>query len=151
MRHPLLLSALFLAIPAHAAPGAADHPITPADLLRMHKGGLKDATILDFLQAYQARLQVGDADFQALAQAGFKPETLQALRTLPAPPAPPEEALDLPLPRFFVGYRHDPAAFPAWYYGPFSSDSVTGARNGARGGVRHVVLPSAGHGWGRRR
>lgn len=135
-----------------AAAASERHPMGGADLLRMHKGGLNDATLLDFISAYQVSLQVSEAEFSALAEAGLKPATLQALRdrTLASPPPAPVNApvgkdgkvpLEAPLPRFFVGYPHDPSSFPAWYYGPFAADSVSASQH-PRG---HAAQ---GWGWG---
>ncbi|MBI1752137.1 MAG: hypothetical protein HY014_01030 [Acidobacteria bacterium] len=118
----------------------------------MHKGGLSDATILDFISAYQASLRVSEEDYSALAEAGLQPATLQALRNrvLASQPAVSSDAeagegakmaLEAPLPRFFVGYPHDPAVFPPWYYGPFAVDSVSGSQHPGRNAT-------PGRGWG---
>lgn len=122
-----------------AAAAAERHPIGGVDLLRMHKGGLNDATILDFIGAYQASLRVSEGELSALAEAGLKPDTLQALRDRALAPRPAVSAdaevgkdakatLEAPLPRFFVGYPHDPTVFPSWYYGPFAVDSISGSQ-----------------------
>jgi len=120
-----------------------DRTTSAADLLRMRQGGLRDESILSFLQVYEARLTLSVAEIHTLSEAGFKPETLRALQEQRfVPPASPEESGEGPLPRFFVGYPHDPAAFPAWYYGPFKSDSATASqhpgRNAPRAGVHAV-------------
>lgn len=118
----------------------------------MHKGGLSDATILDFIGAYQASLRVAEEEYSALAEAGLKPATLQALRdrvsaSRPAGPSDAEAdkgakvALEAPLPRFFVGYPHDSAAFPSWYYGPFAADPISGSQHPG-------VNTAHGRGWG---
>lgn len=142
MRYPILLGASWLVCCVSGQASGADHLTTAADLLRMHQGGLKDDTILAFLQAYGAQLQLREADFQKLAEAGLQPETIQALQQR-AQAAPGSEAAlgakDLPLPRFFVGYPHDPSAFPAWYFAPFMGTSATASQHPGRN------IASTGH------
>jgi hypothetical protein len=134
-----------------AGPGttmaSAGELITTQDLIRMHQGGLRDATVLDFIQTYQASLSIPEADWLKLGQAGLEPGTIQALRdhalVNPVPPSrdlPPEghRAKQALLPRFFVGYPHDLQAFPPWYYGPFLTDAGSASqypgRSNPRGG-----------------
>lgn len=124
----------------------AGERITTPDLIRMHQGGLRDATILDFIQAYQASLSIPDADWARLGQAGFEPDTIMFLRdyaladtgppSKAALPSEAEPARKAPLPRFFVGYAHDPAAFPPWYYGPFSAEANSASQYPGRGTPR---------------
>ncbi len=140
MRFPLLLGASGLVCCAASGQvGPVDHLTTAADLLRMHQGGLRDDTILAFLQAYRAQLQVTEADFQALAQAGLRPETIQALRLQAQAARRSGDALEIPLPRFFVGYPHDASAFPAWYFAPFIGQSATMSQHPGRN------IASTGH------
>lgn len=142
MRYPLLLGASWLVCCVSGQASGADHATTAADLLRMHQGGLKDETILAFLQAYGAQLQLTEADFQTLAQAGLQAKTIRALlqraQATPGSGAAPGTK-ELPLPRFFVGYPHDPSAFPAWYFAPFIGTSATASQHPGRN------IPSTGH------
>lgn len=136
-----------------SASAAERHPLVGTDLLRMHKGGLKGSTILDFISIYRVSLRVSESEFITLGEAGLEPATLQALRdrmkeaspaTLPSAAGAGKEsetAIEDPLPRFFVGYPHDPAVFPSWYYGPFAADSVSGSQHPGRNAT-------SGRGWG---
>jgi hypothetical protein len=135
---------LLLAGPGTPAASAGELITTP-DLIRMHQGGLRDATILDFIETYQASLSISEGDWPKLGQAGLEPGTIQALRdhalANPAPSSPdiPSEShragRALP-PRYFVGYPHDPQAFPPWYYGPFSTDASSASQHPGRGNPR---------------
>jgi len=123
---------LILTDPGKPLAGAGERIATP-DLIRMHQGGLRDATILDFIQTYQVSLSISDAEWVELGQAGLESTTIKALRdhAFAHPGTPSKEAPRIetksvkkaPLPRFLVAYPHDPNAFPSWYYGPFSADA----------------------------
>lgn len=140
--HPLGLPPAGLA----GSVARAGKGITTLDLLRMHQGGLRDATILEFIQTYQATLMIPDTDWVGLGQAGLAPGTIQALRehALANPDLPPAKApasaaraiKKAPLPRFFVGYSHDPAAFPSWYYPPFTAEDNGASPEPGRGNPR---------------
>lgn len=141
-RNLVLLGASWLVYCVSGQASGADHATTAADLLRMHQGGLKDETILAFLQAYGAQLQLREPDFQVLGQAGLLDETIQALQRLvqthPGSGAT-LGAKELPLPRFFVGYPHDPSAFPTWYFAPFIGTSAAASQHPGRN------IASTGH------
>jgi hypothetical protein len=142
MSYPLCLILAGQAVPM----AVAGERITAPDLIRMHQGGLKDATILDFIRTYQAILSIPDTDWVGLSKAGLEPGTINSLRDhalanpgphsdeAPAPEA--KSAKKAPLPRFFVGYPHDPAAFPSWYYGPFAAEDSSASQYPGRGNPR---------------
>ena len=129
------------------SPLAAEEQITVQDLFRMHQGGLRDATILDFIRTYRASLSLSEADWAELDQSGLEPGTIGALRDYAlAHPAPSSNGVPaagakgirkVPLPRYLVAYPHDPKAFPPWYHGPFSVEAGSASLPGpghSRGG-----------------
>lgn len=146
MPHVQLSFPLRLLLAGPGSPLATAEQITAQDLLRMRRGGLRDATILDFIQTYQAHLSMSESDWAELVRAGLEPGTIRVLRGYalvhPSPPlkeAPASEAKGvkkIPLPRFFVAYPHDPKAFPPWYYGPPPAEASSTSRYPARANPR---------------
>ena len=125
------LASLFLAGALALGSGLslhADHETTSADIIRMHKGGLRDETILEFLRTYRARVLLTGRGVGDLAEAGFREEFIRALldyeRTQPPEekPHPRQEGNPPPYPApvypttFYVGYAYDAWAFPLWFY-----------------------------------
>jgi uncharacterized membrane protein YgcG len=165
----LLVPAILAGAPTLGAQGA-DRLTTGTDLIRMHKGGLKEETILDFLKTFHARVSISGQEMADLNAAGFSEGFLQKLFEYvkaqpPEPPAAPRQAEAAPPPAapapdrvydpplaqdypvdtttFVVGYPYDTWVFPLWFYaGPWG---YGGYRYGYRGYYGH----GWGHGWGR--
>ncbi len=110
----------------------AGHRTTGADLIRMHKGGLRDETILDFLRTEKATVVLEGKDLADLAEAGFGDAFVQDLisytRTQPPAESPGEgrerprraagevEEVDIEVVPYEVPYPHESWAFPLWFY-----------------------------------
>lgn len=141
MRFSPLSGLMIPVLVMNQAPLRAEQPdrlTTGADIIRMHKGGLKDETILEFLKTYNAAVTLKGGDLADMAAAGLSDGFIQQLLAYvkgqpaeskePLPPDPPNETKERapgePRPR--MGYdpppppnNDDPALYedhPSTYY-----------------------------------
>ena len=88
----LLASALILG----SAPLWADHQTTGSDIIRMHKGGLKESTILEFIKTYCATVVLRGREIADMAEAGFSDafirQILDYMKTQPPEEEPPRNS-----------------------------------------------------------
>jgi hypothetical protein len=95
MRITLLAGLMIPALISSAAPlrsAQVDRLTTGADIIKMHKGGLKDETILDFLRTYRASVVLKGQDVADMAAAGLSDGFIQQLLAyVKAQPAEPQD------------------------------------------------------------
>ena len=64
---------------AGAAASHAAHDTTVDDIIRMHRAGLSEATIVEFLTSYTVCMDLSSGDLVAMAEAGLDPDGIGAI------------------------------------------------------------------------
>ena len=120
-RRALLAAIVLLGVPS---PLAAARSVPVDDIIRMSRAGLRDATILKYVQGYGVCIALAPDDFVAMAEASLSQELIDGLLDLMSgcqPGAPPVVAYGGPTAllcpsSYYRGYYLGPWFFPPRFY-----------------------------------